>query len=310
VIDKFKGVESVQTRTYCNGRFVSSQRRLEFFGTLLMIIPPYIIYYVFVAPWIWIEIHPAVVAVSIYLMISCLVFLFMAGFSDPGIFPRRKMNPKMDTEAKDSYYTESPERHMIINGKRLTVRWCYTCHFWRPPRSSHCKICDNCVDRFDHHCPWVGNCVGKRNYRVFCGFVFTLWANILLILAVCLVQAVFIVLRETNAGNAIPYALLNSVTFFPPYNIVPAVFLGFYALGATFPLTGLASTTFYFVMQGVTTHESFKLFPTDRAIFSQGIFKNMCFMLCPPWYPTYVQADLTELPNIDLEAAKNKHQYA
>eukprot|EP01059_Diplonema_ambulator_P009218 TRINITY_DN19058_c0_g1_i3.p2 TRINITY_DN19058_c0_g1~~TRINITY_DN19058_c0_g1_i3.p2 ORF type:complete len:189 (+),score=40.77 TRINITY_DN19058_c0_g1_i3:1447-2013(+) len=64
----------------------------------------------------------------------------------------------------------------------MLQKWCTTCHIWRPERTSHCHDCNNCVLRFDHHCPWTGTCIGKRNYRYFVTF---LWSTSLLAIFVC-----------------------------------------------------------------------------------------------------------------------------
>ena len=46
--------------------------------------------------------------------------------------------------------------------------------------TKHCFACNRCCQDFDHHCFWLNNCIGKRNYKHFLAstiFVF-MWAAI------------------------------------------------------------------------------------------------------------------------------------
>lgn len=38
----------------------------------------------------------------------------------------------------------------------------------KPPRSKHCEICKSCVKVYDHHCPFLNNCIGAGNYFFYC----------------------------------------------------------------------------------------------------------------------------------------------
>ena len=55
---------------------------------------------------------------------------------------------------------------------------------FRPKRSVHCRACDVCVEAFDHHCPYISNCVGRRNYRYFFGFINVLLIDCIYVLTV------------------------------------------------------------------------------------------------------------------------------
>ena len=48
---------------------------------------------------------------------------------------------------------------------------CNKCGLLRPPRTHHCSVCQKCVLKMDHHCPWLNGCVGFMNYRYFVTFL-------------------------------------------------------------------------------------------------------------------------------------------
>ena len=41
-------------------------------------------------------------------------------------------------------------------------------------RSKHCDICNKCISVYDHHCPWINNCVGSNNYFLFYYFLISM----------------------------------------------------------------------------------------------------------------------------------------
>lgn len=53
----------------------------------------------------------------------------------------------------------------------IEYKYCTVCHIEQPLRCKHCKHCDACVATHDHHCPWIGNCVGERNKLRFLVFL-------------------------------------------------------------------------------------------------------------------------------------------
>lgn len=201
-----------RNRFFCNGRIMTAESLSLFYLTIFLILSTCTAFFVCLCPYLYKHISPAIPIVAVILFIFTMSCFFHAAFSDPGIIPRAKPEEAAFTEQFiiDSYENGSqyqrsrpPRRtkEIFINNQPFKIKYCFTCRMFRPPRASHCSICDNCVDCFDHHCPWVGNCVGRRNYRFFYMFIVSLSLLCIYVLA-CSLTHLILLAKKTNIIEA------------------------------------------------------------------------------------------------------------
>uniref|UniRef100_H3DQX7 Palmitoyltransferase n=1 Tax=Tetraodon nigroviridis TaxID=99883 RepID=H3DQX7_TETNG len=224
------------------------------------------LFFCFTCPWL--SEHFSV-AVPIY---NGVIFLFvlanfcMATFMDPGIFPRAE-----EDEDKEDDFRAPLYKTVEIRGIQVRMKWCSTCRFYRPPRCSHCSVCDNCVEDFDHHCPWVNNCIGRRNYRYFFLFLLSLTAHIMAVFGFGLL---FILCHRRN----IDY--LHSIVTLAVMCVAGLFFI---------PVAGLTGFHIVLVARGRTTNEQVTgKFRGGVNPFTNGCWKNVSHVLCRSQAPRYL----------------------
>ncbi|CAL9079197.1 unnamed protein product [Musa textilis] len=108
--------------------------------------------FIFIDVWLGLGTGPGLLNALIFswLAFMCLFSFFVTVLTDPGGVP-----PSFAPE------TEDPQK----DGECL--RYCDKCSSYKPPRAHHCRVCRRCVLKMDHHCVWIGNCVGYANYKPY-----------------------------------------------------------------------------------------------------------------------------------------------
>lgn len=177
-------------RIFCSGRIVTGRRDLWSLVTLALILLPSAFFLALIGD----KYDLMFTKWTRYLLMALLLMGFSMGltaaWSDPGVLPRY-INPRNtlriigatdygveDTISQLVFHEQNPDflfgKEVIVANEKIFLKYCGTCELFRPPRSSHCSYCDNCVLEFDHHCIWLSNCIGQRNYRYFILFITTM----------------------------------------------------------------------------------------------------------------------------------------
>uniref|UniRef100_A0A803VTR6 Sorting nexin 9 n=2 Tax=Ficedula albicollis TaxID=59894 RepID=A0A803VTR6_FICAL len=296
-----------RNKFFCNGRIMMARQTGVFYLTLVLILVTSGLFFAFDCPYLSEKITPAIPAIGGILFFFVMGTLLRTSFSDPGVLPRATPDEAADLErqigntediangsSSGGYRPPPRTKEVIINGQTVKLKYCFTCKIFRPPRASHCSLCDNCVERFDHHCPWVGNCVGKRNYRFFYMFILSLSFLTVFIFAFVITH---VILRSQQTG------FLNALKD-SPASVLEAVVCFF----SVWSIVGLSGFHTYLISSNQTTNEDIKGSWSNKRgkenynPYSYGnIFTNCCAALCGPLSPSlidrrgFIQPDTPQL---------------
>lgn len=284
------------------GRLIFGPDAGSLIATFLLIVVPFVIFCSLVARKLLHRFSSdnagyAILVVTIIYTIWVLVLLLLTSARDPGIVPRSSHPPEEELHFESSASVDGSGRptqslqlprtkEVFVNGLPVKVKYCDTCMLYRPPRCSHCSICDNCVERFDHHCPWVGQCIGKRNYRYFFLFVSS---STLLCIFIFSMSALYMKFLVDDHGT-VWKAMKES-----PASVILMVFC-FISLWFVGGLTGFH---LYLMGKNQTTYENLR-YRADarRNVYDRGCLSNFHEVFCTKMEPSrnnfraYVQEDV------------------
>ena len=250
---------------------------------------PVLLFYIFISKYLtkkYSIIIPIIIGV-IYLIE--FIYLIVASFCDPGII--RRFNIINDDKTKDyikrRFYDNQNRKDVKIFhlGYLINYSYCFSCGIIRPKRSTHCSDCNNCVERLDHHCPWIGNCAGKRNYIYF--FIFIVLLNIQTILII--IFSIFHIISKVKDYSDLNKQLpedqkIKHLTAYSFCDVIISLYLIIYSIITMCFITILLFYHFRLICVNSTTKEELRhIFKTNFGNpYKRSICQNIRNALCPP----------------------------
>ncbi|XP_029648504.2 palmitoyltransferase ZDHHC5 [Octopus sinensis] len=224
------------------------------------------LFFIFIVPDHLEKYHMAIPIYQGILSLFVVANFALATFMDPGVYPKAHEDEFRDDDFRAPLY-----KNVEIKGITMRMKWCTTCQFYRPPRCSHCSVCNNCIETFDHHCPWVNNCIGRRNYRYFFLFLISLTIHKISIFSLCLLYVLDHKKELAQAGSIVAFIVM--------------VIIGILII----PVAGLTGFHTVLVARGRTTNEQVTgKFRGSQNPFTRGCCKNCKYALCGPQWPRLV----------------------
>ncbi|KAF7457680.1 putative palmitoyltransferase [Cryptosporidium felis] len=103
-----------------------------------------------------------------FLVLMTVVCFVMSIVTKPGTIPNTP-EWSLKTIDESNHQSKAVSKELKSNGERRYCKWCAK---YKPDRTHHCRVCQACVLKMDHHCPWISNCVGWGNHKYLLLLIF------------------------------------------------------------------------------------------------------------------------------------------